>query len=223
MRKHFKNWHIITGLLLWTCACLSTQAEELKQQGTSVEDIVPAGWLHHEAMGDLNKDGITDLVVVATPDYQENTLTRDDGYVYNFNQPILAIYFGTGQGQQRLWKQYDNVIPANENESCSYETGLEITSRGALRISIQLFCSMGSYGTTTNSYTYRYQNGDFYLIGMDNEEMMRNTGETTAISENYLTWKRQVIQSNAFNDEPATEKWSRLTKKPLEKLGSREL
>ena len=113
--------------------------------------------------------------------------------------------------------------PADEDEFCRHEVNLEITSRGALHITMQLWCSMGSYGTTTNSYTYRYQNGDFYLIGTDSEEMSRNTGETTVVSENYLTWKRQVTQSNAFNEEPATEKWSRLKKKPLEKLGAREL
>ena len=200
------------------------QAQSLAQQGTSVEDIVPQGWLNQEATGDLNKDGITDLVVVATPDYQENTMTRDDGYVYNFNQPILAIYFGTGEGQQRLWKQYDNVIPANENENCGFETSLEITSRGALRISIELFCSMGSYSTSIDRYTYRYQNGDFYLIGADFEELLRNKGDQTIISENYLTWKRQEKWYNVFQyEKDPIEKWSRLPKKPLEKLGEKRL
>ena len=218
----FKTWHIIAILLL-ACASFKAQAVELKQQGTSIEDIVPDGWLHQEKWGDLTKDGITDLVVVATPDYKENTLTRDDGYVYNFNQPILAIYFGNGQVQQ-LWKQYDNVIPANESENCSHDITLEITPRGTLRIAISLFCSAGSYGTSTDTYTYRYQQGDFCLIGMDNEEMRRNTGESTVVSENYLTWKRQVKKSNVFDETvPSTEKWTRLPKKLLEKLGAREL
>lgn len=221
--KPYHIHHSLVCLILSLCSCLGVQAVELKPQGASIDDIVPAGWLHEEVSGDLNKDGITDLVVVATPDYAENMQTRDDGYVFNFNQPILAIYFGTAQGQFQQWKQYDNVIPADEDEFCRHEANLEITSRGALHITMQLWCSMGSYGTTTNSYTYRYQNGDFYLIGTDSEEMSRNTGETTVVSENYLTWKRQVTQSNAFNEEPATEKWSRLKKKPLEKLGAREL
>ena len=84
-----KTWKSILVILLFAIASHSGQAQSLAQQGTSVEDLVPAGWLHQEAQGDLNKDGILDLVVVATPDYEENTLTREDGYVYNFNQPIL--------------------------------------------------------------------------------------------------------------------------------------
>ena len=220
--RALKTWHIIAVLLL-TCISFKAQAKELAQQGTSIEDIVPDGWLHHEAWGDLNKDGIKDLVVVATPDDEEDLLRRDDGYVYNFNPPILAIYFGNGQVQQ-LWKRYDYVIPADQSENCSHDIVLEITSRGALRIAISLFCNAGSYGTSTDTYTYRYQNGDFYLIGMDNEEMMRNTGENILVSENYLTWKRQEIKSNAFDETiPSTEKWTRLPKKPLETLGTREL
>ena len=213
-----KTWKSVLVLLLFASATHSGQAQNLAQQGTSVEDIVPVGWLHQEAQGDLNKDGIMDLVVVATPDYEENTLTREDGYVYNFNQPILAIYFGTDQGLQQ-WKRYDKVMPADESENCHHDIGLEITSRGTLRISIQLFCSMGSYGMSTDTYTYRYQDSDFHLIGMEQEEMMRNTGECTTVSENYLTWKRQVVKSNIAETESATEKWSKLPKKPLEKLG----
>ena len=222
--KVLKTWKSAATIILCLCICLGVKAQGLKQQGTSAEDIVPAGWLHEETQGDLNKDGIQDLVVLATPDDEENLLRRDDGYVYNFNQPILAIYFGTSQGQLQLWKQYDNVIPADESENCSHDIVLGITSRGTLRIAIGLFCSAGSYGTSTDTYTYRYQNGDFYLIGMDSEELQRNTGKCIIISENYLTWKRQVTTSNAFDENvPTTEKWSKLTKKPLEKLGDKWL
>lgn len=217
-----KIWKSVLAVLLFMSITPCGQAQGLAQQGTSVDDLVPAGWRHIEAQGFLNKDGILDLVVVATPDFKENLKTRDDGYVYNFNQPILAIYFGAGQGQLQLWKQYDNVIPADESENCSHDITLEITKRGTLRIAISLFCSAGSYGASVDTYTYRYQQGDFYLIGMDNEEMQRNTGESTIVSENYLTWKRQVKTSNVFDDNvPSTEKWTRLPKKPLKRLGVR--
>lgn len=210
--------------MLSLCSCLGAQAVELKPQGVSVEDIVPSGWMHQEAQGDMNKDGIPDLVVVATPDDVENTITRSDGYVYNFNQPLLAIYFGTAQGQFHQWKAYDNVIPADESEGCHHDVSLEVTDRGVVRISIQLFCSAGSYGTSNDTYAYRYQNGDFFLIGMDSEEMLRTTGTSTLVSENYLTWKRQTKVSNAFDESvPTTEKWTKITRKPLEKLGAREL
>ena len=74
----------IITLLLSACA-IGMNAQDLKQQGTSIEQIVPEGWEHEEAQGDLNKDGIKDLVVLAKPNFKENMMTRDDGYEYNFN------------------------------------------------------------------------------------------------------------------------------------------
>ncbi|MBQ3926745.1 MAG: hypothetical protein II706_07130, partial [Bacteroidaceae bacterium] len=83
----------LISIILCLCA-IGMQAQSLKKQGTSVEQIVSEGWEHKEATGDLNKDGIKDLVVLAKPNFKEKMKTRDDGYEYNFNPYILAIYFG---------------------------------------------------------------------------------------------------------------------------------
>jgi hypothetical protein len=216
---------IATTFLVTACVVCGMQAQRLKQLGTGVDDIVPQGWSHYEATGDLNKDGKTDLVVMATPNFKEHMRRRDDGYEYNFNQPVLAVYFATADGKLKQWKQYGDVLPANdpENENCSWDISFDITERGALNISVQPDCSAGSYSTCIDRYTYRFQNDDFYLIGKEDEEIRRNTGEVTVNSENYLTWKRQVKKSNFSEDTPPTEKWTRLTKKPLEKLGARKL
>ena len=212
---------IITIITLGLYA-LNMQAQVLKQQGVSVGQIVPQGWEHAEAEGDLNKDGINDLVLLAKPNFTENMKTRDDGYVYNFNREILAIYFGQEDGAFKLWKQYKELFPASD-EWCSVDISIDITDRGTLKIDTQIFAIAGSYGTDNSSYIYRYQDGDFYLIGKERSGMMRNTGEMETISENYLTWKRQTIKDNAFEDGHKRESWSKMKKKPLEKLGNHEL
>ena len=210
--------------MVMLCLCVGVQAQELQKQGRGVEDLVPKGWEHTEATGDLNKDGIADLVVVATPDFKENTKTRDDGYVYNFNQPLLAVYFGTAEGKMQLWRQYDRVIPARQDEYVSIDASLTVTEKGVLRISLETFASMGGWGTENSNFSYRYQNGDFNLIGKEYQSMSRNTGEMETTSENYLTWRRQVVKENAFDDNiPKKEKWTKLPKKPLEKLGEQSL
>ena len=210
----------LIGLCL-LCLCVGVRAQELQKQGRGVDDLVPAGWEHTEATGDLNKDGIVDLVVVATPDFKENTKTRDDGYVYNFNQPLLAVYFGTAEGKMQLWRQYDQVVPARPDEYVSIDVSLTITEKGVLRISLETFASMGGWGTEHSNFSYRYQDGDFYLIGKENQSMSRNTGEMETTSENYLTWRRQVVKENVFEDSNVTktEKWTKLPRKSLEKLG----
>ena len=210
--------------MMMVCWCVvGMQAQGLKHEGATVDELVPAGWEHIEAIGDLDNDGINDVALIVTPNYKEHLIVRDDGYVYNLNQPILAIYVGRSQGGYQLWRQCDTMFRVGD-EICSYDRTMEITDRHVLRIVVEPFCSMGSYGTDRSTYPYRYQNGDFFLIGMENESMQRNSGERKKVSENYLTWRRQTITDNVFEENVrAVEKWSRLTKKALEKLGDREL
>ena len=212
----------LSTFLLSLCTITSINAQALKQQGTTVEAIVPKGWEHEEAEGDLNKDGIADLVIVATPNFKENMKTREDGYVYNFNKPILAIYFGGENGFQ-LWKQYKEVIPGQEDEYNFPECSISINNRGGLKISTGSFSSGGSWANENYDYIFRYQDGDFYLIGQEYESMMRNTGEIEKVSENYLTWKRQITTGNISEDVLKTEKWEKMEKHPLKKLGDSEL
>ena len=195
---------IVALLAVFMTCCVDGQ--RLKQQGTGVEELVPQGWSHYETMGDMSKDGIADMALMV-----------------NFNQPVFAIYFGTADGKLKLWKEYSKLLPANENEDCTNNYVFEINSRGVLNISVQPECTQGSYTTEISRYSYRYQNGDFYLIGKENESVQRNTGEAELVSENYLTWKRQVKKSNVFSEKPGVEKWTRLSRKPLEKLGAYSL
>ena len=213
---------LLSTTILFLFTAISMNAQTLKQQGTLAEQMIPEGWEHQEVQGDLNKDGIKDLVVLAKPNFKENMMTRDDGYIYNFNKYIIAIYFGQAEGLFKMWKQYQELFPADDEWS-SVGVELTITERGTLNIDTDLFSSGGSYGTSRTKYTYRYQNADFYLIGRESTEMMRNTGEMTTVSENYLTWKRQTIKDNAFEEGVKRETWSKLTKVPLEKLGDHEL
>ena len=188
---------IVFSLILCACA-LGMNAQALKQQGTSAEQIVPKGWEHSEAEGDLNKDGIKDLVVLAKPNFKENMQTRDE------------------------WKLYEDMFEP-DSEWTSVNVDIEITERGTLNISPDHFASAGSYGTSQTTYTFRFQNGDFYLIGKECTEMSRSTGEMTTVSENYLTWKRQTIEDNAFEEVKKKEKWEKMEKEPLKKLGDEGL
>ena len=223
--KKMQILRLMMGLMLAGSGMYEVNGQELKQQGMSVEDIVPQGWLHYEVTGDLNMDGLADLNIMATPNFKERIVKRDDGYERNCNQPVFAVYFATPDGKLKQWKQYGKLLPANDidNEFCTWNIDFEITDRGALHIGIHPDCSQGSWFRNSTRYTYRYQNGDFYLIGQEKTSVQRNTGLVEVVSENYLTWKRQVKKSNFSEDTPPREKWSRLPKKPLEKLGARKL
>ena len=117
-------------LILLLLAPMLAMAQGLNEQGASLEALVPQGWEHQEATGDLNKDGLPDLVIIATPNHKEKIMVRDDGYEINMNTPQLAIYFGKQGGGYKLFKQYPDLIPARD-EFCIVETTLEVTDRGA--------------------------------------------------------------------------------------------
>ncbi len=192
-------------------------AQELKSNGYDAGDIVPNGWESIFKTGDLNNDGIADLVLIATPCNSDKMKTRDDGYVYNFNQPILAIYWGDRNGGFNLFKQYDNVVPARPDEFMDITPSIEIDNKGTLRIILEFFASAGSWTQPTTTHVFRYQNGDFYLIGKDVTELERTTGKTVVTSENYLTYRR-IVTTERPRRKPSSKK-TRLPKNPLKQIG----
>ncbi len=176
------------------------------------------------AWGDLNQDGLKDVVVVATPRLAENMRVRDDGFEYNFNSPVMGIYFGTKDGKLNLYKEYENTIPGTEDESYFIELEMEISEKGVLSLNVEHFYTAGAVNTDYNIFRYRYQDNDFYLIGADTGALSRLSGENEVVSINYLTHKKQTIVSDVFDEsvEPK-ETWETIPDEPLEKLGARVL
>lgn len=206
--------------IIATFMSLSLSAQTLSQTGTSVKELVPEGWTVQEAWGDLYQNGRDDLVLIATPNDSTKMKARDDGYVYDFNQPILAVYYMSEEGDLILHEQHDDIIPVRD-EYVSYDVSAEV-KRGNLVITVIPFASAGSYYSSVYEYVFRHQNDAFYLIGLDIESFARNTGDGERISINYLTHKQWTLPINAFDNSKDNEKpkWSSVPKEPLKRLGT---
>lgn len=191
--------------ILLTALPMLALAQEMAMKGRSVDEIVPRGTSFVKAEGDLNKDGLKDLVISAGSS--------------------LSVYFATPSGDYELWKRYDGIMPDDEEgDNLMIDIELVVTDRGALKIEIGSFASAGTSYVTNSNYTYRFQNGDFYKIGEEQHSMSRMTGDDKTVSTNYLTHKRQVVKQNAFDETiKPKESWTSIPKSALRRLGEDQL
>lgn len=195
-------------------------AQILNASGRTLEELLPdPACEHYWSEGDLNKDGIRDLALLATTAECSTIEVDEEGDTLRMSQPVFAVYFGTPEGYYNRWREYPEMMPISDNY-ISNDISLEITDRGVLRISVETFASMGGWSSYDDTYTYRFQDGDFFLIGRDSRELARNTGKMVTTSYNFITRKKQTITDNAFEEDfKPTEKWEKLPAEPLQRMG----
>ena len=198
-------------MVLAVCGMAAVAQTGLRTTGHIKEDLMPDKWLNiTEATGDLNKDGIEDFVIVTAPSEDE--------------RPVLAIYWGDVNGFYTLHEAYDSIMPHSEEEFSMVDLSVSITKRGVLRIDSQLSYSAGATGNERQTHMFRYQDGDFYLIGFEIAGYSRYTGESEEKSYNYLTHKCKTTYGNVFQDGFKDKiVWSDLEREPLKRLGSFEM
>ncbi len=118
--------------------------------------IIPKGYEKIlEVKGDLDKDGKEENVVV----FNTNIQTKFEGVERKF---YILKKIG---GILKIWKENSTIILPKEIGFSPESNPLpEITIKKGILIITQSF-STNSRHTQTYKHTYRYQNGDFYLIG----------------------------------------------------------
>ena len=193
---------------------------QLAKEGRTIEEVVPNGWDIQSATGDLNKDGIEDFVLIVRPNDPAHIKTRDDGFEYNFNPLFLAVYFGSPSGVYKRFKVWHDTVSGREDEYTDITNELSITPKGAIDISVSSWSSMGTAATGDSTYRYRFQSGDFYLIGEESSWLNRMTGEGESTSINYLTGQKEITTGNMIEEKDLKTKKVKIKKEPLRLLGS---
>lgn len=164
MKKHTSRIVVATMALVFALISMEgLNAQNFKQSGkTAAELYTKKSNSMISAQGDFDKDGKKDLVIAVNQDY------TDVGDGTDF-----AFYFGNAQGGYTMFRAYD--------ASVSESSKITVTDKGVVRI------ESPSYDDGTDVFLFRFQDGDFYLIGGKKD---RHKKEHYDISYNFLTGKQ---------------------------------
>ena len=183
---------------------------------TNPTAFIPAGYvLFSETDGDLNKDGVSDKVLLVKATDMGAFVVNDFGERVDRNRRGIIILFKKGNQYELALKNLNCFSSENEDGGVYYapELSLEI-GKGNLYVNY----AHGRYGYW--KYTFRYRNSDFYLIGYDNSEGGAVVEQETSI--NFLSKKKQMkvnVNENAEGgDEVFEETWTNIVVTKLMKL-----
>ncbi|HWE45721.1 MAG TPA: hypothetical protein VG407_06800 [Caulobacteraceae bacterium] len=198
----------------------------LTHQARSAEGFAPRGWkVETTVTGDLNGDGLPDLAIVLRENDPKNVIHNDGMGVdpFDTNPRILALAFARKDGGYDLAVENHLLIPRatmpNLDDYLAEAGGVSIR-KGALRVSLHLFSSAGGWSTGTTTYSFRWSSGGFHLVGYDNYDLERNTGETTDVSIDYLSGKMSTTTGNEGKKRPKVV-WAKAPANPVtfERIG----
>lgn len=186
---------------------------------------VPKGWrLDRAVTGDLDKDGVADVVLVLQEDDQHKRV-RNEGLgapELDLNPRRLVVLLKSPDGLRKVAETSRLLPPENDAEAPCLADPLEEggvrVERGLLFIDIHHWLSCGSWSVSHSTFTFRLEKGRFRLIGLDGYEYMRNSGERSETSTNFLTGKKKVTTGlNQFDESiKPTVSWERLpSMKPI--------
>ncbi|HSI41908.1 MAG TPA: hypothetical protein VLA00_15300 [Xanthobacteraceae bacterium] len=217
---------IAAWLIAAAAACASAQEVSvpaavypaLPRTAPDAAGFAPPGWaLEAQASGDLNRDGSDDLVMVFRERNPRNILDNQ-GFgpsPFDTNPRILAVAFAGGAGQPfRLALENHTLITRHEtptlDDAFDKDDGPTVR-RGAFTVTLGLFANAGGWDMARITFTFRYRDARFELIGYDRSTVTRNTGATRDVSVNLLTGRVRT-ETGSIESDVGKVRLSRLPK-----------
>lgn len=155
------------------------------------------------AKGDLNNDKLDDLCFVIKYKDTVTLAKKNEGYLDTIlSQPRMLVisFYNPSSNQFDFAEQSNTFILCHDDPNMEepYQ-GISISNK-VLQIDFKIFMNSGGWGTSNNSYKFRYQDKEFVLIGAEDNSFQRNTGESENRSYNFLTKKVKIEIGNVSSE-----------------------
>jgi hypothetical protein len=189
----------------------------LLETAKTPEAFVPKNWkIEAKVTGDLNRDGLSDAALVLHMESPSNVIATswDPDLKYDTNPRMLVVVFARKGGGYELAAADHKLIPRLENPNQDEPFDEVKIAAGTLRVTMHLFLSAGGWRMGGSSYTFRWQQDAFRLIGFDRDSVTRNTGDTEEVSINYLT-RRKHLKTGNIDGGKENERTVNIPRKPL--------
>ena len=183
----------------------------------AAKDYLPKGWkVHTIARGDLNADGLADLVFIREEQDPKKISKRDDGFAQNSNPRTLVVLLATKDGFAKL-VECPKLIPPefdpNKRDHSDALRGIKV-EKNVLTIAfyhkLNIAAPMWAY---PEECKFRLEAGRLRLIGSELSEVNRFSGRQFRVSTNYLTGRQKTTTGlNAIVGQPSHPKdsWDRI-------------
>ena len=208
---------LLFTLSLFLIFSIFSFGENFPEKAKNIDGFIPKGWKTIlSAKGDLNNDKLEDVAIIIEKTDKANIVKNKNlGSEYlNLNPRILLVLFKQKNGSYILVSKNDKgfIKSAGDKENPALMDTLDNISikNNILKIKFNYFLSAGSWSVTQNTYTFRFQNKKFELIGFDNNSYMRNSGNQKEFSINFSTNKLKITTGGNMFDEKANkpkEEW----------------
>ena len=172
----------------------------INKGGQRISDFAPAGWTILDSIkGDLSNDYIDDAVIILqTKD--SVTLVNAEGDTTQTQPRILLVLFKNSISNKfELIEQSNSFILKHDNSAMDEPYQSLAINKEVLEITFNISYNMGSWYVTNATYKFRYQHGQFVLIGANNSTFHRATNDYENYSYNFITKKRSLTKGNDNN------------------------
>lgn len=170
-------------------------------------DFIPEGFrLFEKVIGDLNNDGAEDCILIIKDTDKDNVINDENRGTLDRNRRGILVLFKTNNKYQLVSKNYRCFSSENEDGGVYFAPDLTVEiDKGKLFVRY----GHGRYGYW--SYTFRYKNTDFELIGYDQSNGGVIISSETSI--NFLTRNKITNRNTNDNAEGGDEVFETTTTK----------